>query len=282
MMAYPLKKTILPLFVLTLILVCTGCRPGRQLSATTPIPLPGTDSNFHLYLLVGQSNMAGRGIPDSLSTIPHPAVFMFTKDQQWVPATDPVHFDKKEAGVGPAIGFAQSMLEDTHHKNIKIGLIPCAVGGTAIGLWQPGAFDNKTNTHPYDDAIQRAAAAMKRGVLKGIIWHQGEADASPDKRAVYIDTLTALVERFRKELNVPAIPFVAGELGYFTEDKKAFNVLLQQLPQHATNTAVVSAAGLTANPDHLHFNTASARELGKRYAKAMKALQKKGNASMLF
>jgi hypothetical protein len=274
MMAYPLKKIRLPLFVLTVILVCTGCHPGRQLPATaTNSPLPGVDSNFHLYLLVGQSNMAGRGVPDSLSTISHSAILMFTKDQQWVPATDPVHFDKKEAGVGPAISFAQTMLEDARrNKNIKIGLIPCAVGGTAIGLWQPGAFDNKTNTHPYDDALQRATAAMKQGVLKGILWHQGEANASPEKRVVYIDTLAALIERFRKELKVPNIPFVAGELGYFTEDKKAFNVILQQLPQHEVNTQVVSAAGLTANPDNLHFNTASARELGSRYAKAMKAV----------
>jgi hypothetical protein len=267
-----MKKIRVLLFGLIVTLLFSYCHPGRQLATTAPT---GVDSNFHLYLLVGQSNMAGRGVPDSLSHVPNPSILMFTKDRQWVPATDPVHFDKKEAGVGPAISFAQHMLEDAGNHKVTIGLIPCAVGGTAIGLWKPDAFDNITNTHPYDDALQRATAAMKRGVLKGIIWHQGESNSGAEKRAVYMDTLVALIQRFRQELQAPTVPFVAGELGYFTADKEAFNQLLQQLPQRVANTKVVSAAGLTAKSDNLHFNTAAARELGRRFAIAMKALQKK-------
>jgi hypothetical protein len=258
-----------------IVMLFSQCHPGRQVATAATAAPAGIDNNFHLYLLVGQSNMAGRGVPDSLSHVPNPAILMFTKDQQWVPATDPVHFDKKEAGVGPAISFAQHMVEDAGAHQVTIGLIPCAIGGSAIGLWKPGAFDPITNTHPYDDALQRAAAAMKKGVLKGIIWHQGESDSGPEKRAVYMDTLVALIQRFRQELHAPNVPFVAGELGYFTEDKKEFNLLLQQLPQRVANTQVVSAAGLTAKSDNLHFNTAAARELGRRFAIAMKALQRK-------
>jgi hypothetical protein len=46
------------------------------------------------------------------------------------------------------------------------------------------------------------------------------------------------------------------------------------LPQNVPHTAVVSAKNLTDKGDHLHFDTPSARELGKRYAEAMKKLQK--------
>src|SRR5215210_2193260 len=83
------------------------------------------DGNFHLYLLVGQSNMAGRGKVDSLSKQIDPQIFMLDKNNNWVPATDPVHFDKPEiAGVGPAISFAKEMARGD--KKIRIGLIPCA------------------------------------------------------------------------------------------------------------------------------------------------------------
>ena len=67
------------------------------------------DSNFHLYLLVGQSNMAGRAPVDSMSKVINAQIFMLDKNNNWVPATDPVHFDKPGvAGVGPGISFARN------------------------------------------------------------------------------------------------------------------------------------------------------------------------------
>src|SRR5688572_1074767 len=83
------------------------------------------DTSFHIYLLIGQSNMAGRGALDSLSKQENPQILMLTKEDKWIPATDPLHFDKPViVGVGPGISFAQSML--TGNKHGKIGIIPCA------------------------------------------------------------------------------------------------------------------------------------------------------------
>lgn len=91
------------------------------------------DPNFHLYLLVGQSNMAGRGKIDSLSTPNNPRILMLSDDNKWIIAKDPLHFDKpKVVGVGPGLAFAQKMLSFQKNDNVKIGLIPCAVGGTTI------------------------------------------------------------------------------------------------------------------------------------------------------
>src|ERR1700712_5422989 len=134
------------------------------------------DPNFHLYLLAGQSNMAGRGPVDAESKQVNPQILMLDKNNKWVPATDPVHFDKPDVvGVGPAISFAKEMLGD--NKKIKMGLIPCAVGGSPIRVWSPDSIYLKP-FRPYDDAIARTKIAMQQGVLNGIVWHQGESDNS--------------------------------------------------------------------------------------------------------
>jgi len=229
------------------------------------------DPGFYLFLLAGQSNMAGRGIPDSLSKVIDPRILMLSKDNEWVAATDPLHFDKPEAGVGPGISFAQELLKGYGDKNIRIGLIPAAVGGTSIDKWMSGAYDTITRTHPYDDAISRTLTALQKGILKGILWHQGSSDASPQKRSGYMEKQVTVISRFRHDLGMPQLPFIAGELGYYNGNKKAFNEMLQQLLRQVSNVKVVSAEGLTPNADSIHFNTASARILGKRYAEAMKS-----------
>lgn len=227
------------------------------------------DSSFHLYLLIGQSNMAGRGPVDGESKQMNPRIVMLDSFNNWVPATDPVHFDKPAmTGVGPAISFAKEMLQG--NDKIKIGLIPCAWGGSPIKVWEPGA--TYLNAHPYDDAIKRTNIALQRGVLKGILWHQGESDNDSARAPLYINKLQQLVTRLRDDLHQPQLPFVAGEIGYFNK-VDLINKEINKLPQLVKATAVVSAKDLTDKGDKLHFSTASARELGRRYAVVMRQLQ---------
>jgi hypothetical protein len=229
------------------------------------------DTNFHLYLLIGQSNMAGRGALDEESKKTNPQIWMLDSNNRWVLATDPVHFDKPSLiGVGPAISFAKEMLGD--NKKTRIGLIPGAVGGSPISVWEPGAF-YAPSFHPYDDAMKRLQSAMQKGVLKGIIWHQGESDNDSIHAPLYLEKLKTLINRLRTETHQPNLPFVAGEIGYFIKED-FINRIINQLPQKVPHAAVVSAKNLTDKGDHLHFDTPSARELGKRYAEAMKKMQK--------
>lgn len=229
-----------------------------------------TDPNFHIYLLMGQSNMAGRGPVDAESNQVNSLLLMLDSLNHWVPATDPVHFDKPASvGVGPAISFAKEMLDEK--KCIKIGLIPCALGGSPINVWEPNATYLNT-FHPYDDAIARARLAMQKGVLKGVLWHQGESDNDSLRSIVYLEKLTVLIGRIRNDLQLPCLPFAAGEIGHFNK-KNYVNPVINLLPQQVPNSAVVSAKGLTDKGDKLHFDTPSARELGQRYAKAMKKLE---------
>ena len=244
-----------------------------DLSAAEALP---AKEKFHLYLLVGQSNMAGRGTVSDEDRQPIPRVLMLTKEGEWKPAVAPVHFDKKVAGVGIARSFARQMAKA--NPGITIGLIPCAVGGSPISAWQPGAYYAVTKSHPYDDAIRRTKLALKDGVLKGILWHQGEADSRPDLAKVYEAKLQQLIERFRTEFDAPNVPFLAGQLGQFPErpwndGKKMVDQAHRDLPSKVKCTAFVSSDGLTHRGDFVHFNAESYREFGKRYAEAMLKLQ---------
>lgn len=232
------------------------------------------DPDFHLYLLIGQSNMAGRGKVDEESKKVHPRVVMLSKDLKWEPAADPLHFDKPGAGVGPGLAFGK-MMADANPK-VKVGLVPCAVGGTSIKAWVPGAQDKATKTHPYDDMLKRMQEAQKAGVLKGIIWHQGESDRGAS--AQYGAWLTELIQRLRKDLSVADVPFVAGELTPFKEDSaistKKFNEVVQGLSGKIKAYGCVQSSGLQDKGDKLHYSAEAARELGKRYAGRMIELQK--------
>ena len=238
--------------------------------STADVKLPDK-SKFHLFLLAGQSNMAGRGDVEAADKVPRPRVFMLAKDGSWKPASDPIHYDKPSAGVGPGRTFALALAEaDT---NISIGLIPAACGGSPISTWQPGAYFRDTDSHPYDDAIERTKLAMRQGTLKAILWHQGESDAHPEFSAVYHQKLTELITRFRKDLGDDRLPVIIGQLGQFpsapwTDDTRRVNAAHLTVVKELPALAFVSSDGLSCKPDNLHFDAKSQREFGHRYANA--------------
>lgn len=234
------------------------------------VSLPAKEK-FHLYLLVGQSNMAGRGAVEEQDKSPHPRVLVFTKENAWAPAVDPLHFDKPQiAGVGLASTFGRVLAEAD--SEATIGLIPCAVGGTPLARWQPEG-------DLYAQAVERYRAAQAYGTLRGILWHQGEGDSGDETLArSYGERLSQAIAGFRKDLGAPHAPFVAGELGHFLrrtspEGKPSFwpvvNEQISALPKQVPQTAVVSAEGLKHKGDGVHFDSASLREFGRRYAQAL-------------
>ncbi|VGO11764.1 Carbohydrate acetyl esterase/feruloyl esterase [Pontiella desulfatans] len=233
----------------------------------------GERKTMDLYLLIGQSNMAGRGKVEEQDRKPHPQVFTLNKEKAWVPAVDPIHFDKSIAGVGPGRAFGIAMAE--HDPEARIGLVPCAVGGTSITAWVPGVEHAKSKKHLYDDMLARLKVAQESGTVKGILWHQGESDGK--RTSQYMERLAALIAALREELGNPGLPFVAGLVEMDDRDGKeprAINGILLKLPEVVPNTAVASSEGLTTQ-DGTHFDSASQRELGKRFAEKMIELQEK-------
>jgi len=233
-----------------------------------------TNQGLDVYILMGQSNMAGRAAlraEDSL--VQNKNVLMFTKNTEWAAAKNPVHFDKPGiTGVGPGLSFGLAMQQQAKTK--RIGLVPTAVGGTSINAWVPDGYDKATKKYPYNDAEKRIVEAMKAGTVKGVIWHQGEADSQADSARIYLPKLIALIQRLRKLTGNEALPFVAGELGHFNPKYANINQQLAKLPGLVAHTAVVSSAGLTDKGDRTHFDTQSAILLGNRFAEKMIALQK--------
>jgi hypothetical protein len=228
-----------------------------------------------VYLLLGQSNMAGRGkITSEYSNQQSPRVLMLTKNNTWIIAKHPLHFDKpKSDGVGPGLSFGMAMADA--YPNDTIALVPCAVGGTSINKWVAGAYDKTTNTHPYDDALIRIKEAMKKGEIKGVIWLQGEADSGTDIAiASYLNKLEELINTIRKEVYNLQLPWVAGELGQYRKRYKLFNQELVKLPAKVPNTIIVSSDSLWHKGDTTHFASPDATIYGRRFAIGMLKLQK--------
>ena len=248
---------------------------GMALTAVDPVKLPPKEK-FYLVLLTGQSNMAGRGTVTPEDKIPHPRVLMLSKKGEWVPAVDPVHYDKPMAGVGPARTFANQLAESD--PSITVGLIPAACGGSPISSWAPGKMWSQTNSHPYDDAVARARRAMKDGTLKVILFHQGEADCGGETSKLYHDRLHTLLTSLRSDLNAPEVPIVIGQLSQFpgakpwSDGKKRVDAAHRAMTTELPKVGFATSEGLTQNPDNVHFDAKSQKEFGRRYYEAYRKL----------
>ena len=232
--------------------------------------------NFHIYLLMGQSNMAGRGLVEPIDTIAHTRVLMLDKDNSWVPAKNPIHFDKPIAGTGLGLTFGKLMANE--NDDITIGLVPCAKGGSSINQWFPDSMHQATNTYPYNEMIAKAKKAMADGTLKGILWHQGEADTkSMSDITGYHNKLNSMLNLLTSDLRLQSVPMVMGEIGYFFAQSRPLvaemNLLFKQIANQTECLALVSASDLSHKGDSVHFDSKSYRKLGERYASKMLELQ---------
>ncbi len=251
---------------------------GAEANKVAAAVVPQDRESFHLFLLTGQSNMAGRGTVEPQDAVVHANVLSLNKQGEWVPAIDPLHFDKpRVAGVGLGRTFALDYAAD--YPGITVGLIPCAAGGSPIATWEPGGYHDQTDSHPYDDALQRVRTALKVGTLKGILWHQGESDSTPDRSVVYEEQLHAMIGRLRADVESSNVPFLAGQLGQFAEkpwneSRKRVDEVHRSLPQKIEHCGFVESSGLGHRGDQTHFDSAAYREFGHRYYKVFKAMAK--------
>lgn len=214
-----------------------------------------------LFLLIGQSNMAGRGAIKEPGAPVGKNVWMLNKSNAWVIAKAPIHFDKPVAGTGLCEEFARCY--EKAHPGKTVGLIPCAVGGTAIGKWGP-------ESDLYKQAVTRAKIAMKNGKIEGILWHQGEANCK-DSATDYGKHLQTLMTSLRKELDAESAPVVVGEL---LAKFSVFNANLPEAIKGIPLCGIATAQGLKDKGDKLHFDTASLNTFGLRYFEVWSSLRK--------
>src|SRR5205085_12704278 len=120
---------------------------------------------------------------------------------------------------------------------------------------------------------EMAKLAQKDGVIKGILLHQGESNASD---TAWPSKVNKVYNSILKDLNLKpgAVPLLAGEV--VNADQKGVaagaNKIMANLPRVIPNSYIISSAGCTAGRDNLHFNAAGYRKLGTRYAIKMLSL----------
>ncbi|MDO5415597.1 MAG: sialate O-acetylesterase [Lachnospiraceae bacterium] len=218
-------------------------------------------------LLIGQSNMAGRGFLHEVKTICDERIFML-RNGRWQMMAEPIHFDRAVAGVGPAASFAEAWCNGNPGETI--GLIPCAEGGSSLDEWsQDGIL--------FRHAVCEAKFAMENSELIAILWHQGENDSHSGKYKEYYQKLAQMVKALRNELEAENIPFLIGGLGDYL-GKTAFGAncteyqqVNQELYRYAEENGAccyVTGKDLYANPDGIHMNAESQRRFGLRYYEA--------------
>lgn len=218
-------------------------------------------------LLVGQSNMAGRGFLNTVPAIVNDHLHML-RNGRWQLMAEPVNYDREVAGVGPAPAFAQSWSLD--HPDEQLGLIPCAEGGSAIAEWAP---DQPLMRH----ALAEARFAQESSEIIAILWHQGESDSLQGHYHTYLTQLQATLQHLRTSLQLPNVPLLIGGLPSFlgqsgfgksAVESHQIDQLLQQTAVQLPHSYYVTAAELTANPDGIHLDAGSQRRFGRRYYQA--------------
>jgi len=225
---------------------------------------------IHSFLMIGQSNMAGRGNAAEVAPIENGSCYVL-RNGIFRPMHYPVNFDRFFSGLNLCESFA-----DTYQKenNVEVGLIPAADGGSTMDQWHEGEI-------LFDHACYLAELASRTSEIKGILWHQGEAECSPALYSTYEERLTAMIEAMRGRLGMPNVPFLVGGLGDFLKDCPLsenlrnyihVNEALKAVASKVKNVGFVSAEGLGANSDNLHFNSKALREFGIRYYEGYKAL----------
>lgn len=235
------------------------------------------DPLLHVFILAGQSNMSGRGelLPEDL--IEKQRVLVLDREGNFVPAAEPLHYIEPErTGTGPGMSFAFE-LANTLPEDHRIGLVPCAVGGSAIQQWL--ADENYRGVSLYSNLMKAAKNAAAKGILRAILWHQGESNTYGGRYADYLILLEEFFTRVRKDLGNPALPIIAGELGEFLDPAqypmaRQLNQELHELSEIIPEMQVVSAKGLGCLEDELHFDRSAVIELGKRMCGAYRALIK--------
>lgn len=265
------------------------------------------DPNFHIYLLFGQSNMAGPcnnqnataqardpqpADCDTTSRIkvlawgdcnatsyPCGSLKLNRKYDQWYTAFPPYH--NCHEGIGPADYFGKTLL-DSIRDDITIGFVPCALSGQNINVYvkgmnatidehtRPTNGGTKISSGAYEWMVKRAKIAQQTGVIKGILLHQGEANAGEGDG--WVSKVKNIVADLKNDLGLGDIPFIAGELiqdPAADQGAKRLNPYVNKLPDQIPNCAVASSESFKLRAGdtwRLHFACDGIREFGRRYA----------------
>ena len=224
--------------------------------------------NIWVFIMAGQSNMAGRGFVEPKDTLHNNRIFTINSSDQLIYAKEPLHFyEPSLTGLDIGKSFGEEIIKKIPD-SISVLVIPTAVGGSSIGQW----IENKThrNVALFANFNDKMKLAQKYGVVKGILWHQGENDTNEAATIkIYDKNLGILISKFREVANDQHLPVIIGELGNYSNNKENWSQLNSKILDFSKTDSlvrVVSSNDLTDKGDQLHFDSESIRLFGKRFA----------------
>jgi hypothetical protein len=256
---------------------CTSSKKNTVETASNHFPtiiekpnsLPARE-NFYIFILAGQSNMAGRGFIQPQDTVSSAMVLTMNRKDEWVYAKEPLHYyEPVRTGLDCGLSFGKK-LAALYKKKITIGLVPCAVGGSSIEQWI--ADSTYRGVTLYSNLINKARKAAAYGTIKGVLWHQGETNAAAGNYKNYKEKLELFFTKLRNDLGNSHLPIYAGQLAPFLDRKTnpyadSINNDLQSLSSSFENFYVINTDDLSPKSDSVHFNSRSQRIMGERFAR---------------
>lgn len=280
----PCFAKILPgLALVAAAFVQSSCAPasmGQPARAGRPLP-----TTTDIFLLMGQSNMSGRGNLDELNRAERnldPSIMLAAPDGSLVTAVEPLDADPdglvrvsedRAAAVGPGLFFARQV----NAPGRQIVLVPCAKGGTSIQQWHsldPSAL--------LGSCVERARRL--NGRVAGALWYQGESDTQTQAQATqWPKHFSIMVDRLRRALQTPNFSVVMVSISDppvapISARYPAW-VFLKKLQAKIVMrcVATTTAEGLPRAVDQLHLTTEGQRRLGRRIADAYLQLTRDSN-----
>jgi Carbohydrate esterase, sialic acid-specific acetylesterase len=265
-------KKILFFIIFSIFISCSQKPVSRTQYFPTqiqPISALANKQNVWVFILAGQSNMAGRGIVKPKDTIPEKRILSINKVGQLIIAKEPLHFyEPLLTGLDCGYSFGRTMIKNIPD-SISILIIPTAIGGSSVSQWLGDSLYR--NVKLYSNFIEKVGIAKQYGIIKGILWHQGESDANQKNIPLYNERISKLFVKFRSAIGNNNLPILLGELGAFSKTKKYFNLINKAIHDYSLqdkNTSVIFTSDLKDKGDSLHFNSKGQRIMGQRFAEA--------------
>ena len=220
-----------------------------------------------VFMMAGQSNMAGRGLVEPEDTIPDQRILSIDSTGALVYAKEPLHFyEPTLTGLDCGVSFARTLLSSVPD-SISILMIPTAVGGSSIKQWLGDSIHNGVKL--LSNFREKAAIGGRYGEFKAILWHQGETDANERDIPQHTSRLSSLFSQLREIVGNPGLPVLIGELGAYSRDEEHWAQINQAIHAYAatdSNASVIPTGDLKEKGDRIHFDAAGQRTIGQRMA----------------
>jgi hypothetical protein len=270
------KYSVRVVSILLAIVFLASCNRKIVVERTTYFPKQ-TQSMFEIpkkenvwvFIMAGQSNMAGRGTVEAKDTVSNKRILSINKNGELVLAKEPLHwYEPERTGLDCGLSFGKTILKKIPD-SLSILIIPTAVGGSSIEQWLNDSLYR--NVKLFSNFLAKVEIARQNGIIKGILWHQGESDANEQDIPLYKKRLGQLFSKFRAAIGNNTLPVIMGELGSFSDNPVNFSLINKAIHEYAAedkNCSIISTADLKDKGDHLHFDSKGQRAMGRRYAEA--------------